>query len=62
MKLPKKYERIAQKQAAYLKKMYETPCEEAQELIRKANERPTMPSGMTQQEEIDWILSKADNQ
>jgi len=61
MKLPKKMQKEAEKAGRYYKKLYESPLpKEVQELLESCKDR-VMPNGMTQQEEIDWILNKTNN-
>lgn len=58
MKLSKKHEKQIEIQAKRLKNMYESPSKEVADLLKKVNESPTMPSGMTREEEVNLILQK----
>ncbi len=61
MKLPKKMQKETEKAGRYYKRLYESSLQkEAQELLGSCKDK-VMPNGMTQQEEIDWILNKTDN-
>lgn len=63
MKLNKKTEKFIEEQAAHYKRMYEAPCPEADKIVAELKESAkNHPKNMTKDEEIAWILKKADGE
>lgn len=61
MKLNKKTERLIKRRAAELKKLYETPNPEVDKIISELRAEATKrPQNMSKEEEIAYILKKAD--
>jgi len=61
MKLNKKTERLIKRKAAELKKLYETPNPEVDKIISELRTEATKrPQNMSKEEEIAYILKKAD--
>lgn len=61
MKLNKKTERLIKRKAAELKKLYETPNPEVDKIISELRAEATKrPQNMSKEEEIAYILKKAD--
>lgn len=61
MKLNKKTERLIKRRAAEFKKLYETPNPEVDKIISELRAEATKrPQNMSKEEEIAYILKKAD--
>lgn len=61
MKLNKKTERLIKRRAAEFKKLYETPNPEVDKIISELRAEATkLPQNMSKEEEIAYILKKAD--